>query len=64
MNFEKKLGLSNVSHERMYNLIMDLILNNFSKTSLEASQKPLLKTFCYKNKCTRKVNGFQKLSNK
>ena len=30
MTFEKKLGLSNINHERMHKLIMDLIPNDWN----------------------------------
>ena len=66
MTFEKKLVTSNLNHERMYKLIMDLIFNvwnevatlnwNFSKTPF--------KKFCYNNIGTSKVKDFQKRFNK
>ena len=44
---------------------MDLITNDWKHLHrTEASQKSLLKFFCYNNKVTRKVKDFKKLSNK
>ena len=62
MTFEKKLGLSNAKHERMYKLIMDLIPSDWKY--FETFRKRLLKTFFYNNKGTKKVKDFRKYSNK
>ena len=44
---------------------MGLIPNDWKHlVRTETSQKSLLKTFCYKNKVTRKIKDFQNLSDK
>ena len=44
---------------------MGLISNDWKHLlRTEASQKSILKIFCYNSKVTRKVKDFQKLSNK
>ena len=44
---------------------MDLIPNDWKQiTRSETHKKFLLKTFCCKNKATRKIKDFQKISNK
>ena len=56
MTFEEKLGLSNVNHKIIYKLVLYLICNDWKQIlRLEAPPKIILKTFCYKNKGTRKI---------
>ena len=57
MTFEEKIGLSNVKHK----IVLYLTCNHWRQIlKLEASPKFILKTFCYKNKGTRKIRGFPK----
>ena len=61
MTFEEKIGLSNVKHKIKYKLVLYLTCNHWKQIlKLEASPKFILKTFCYKNKGTRKIRGFPK----
>ena len=61
MNFQKELGLSNVNHERMYKLIMDLIPDDWKHIgTLNWNFSKMNKG----NKSTRKVKICQRLSNK
>ena len=61
MTFEEKLGLSNVNHKIIYKLILYLICNDWKQILRpETPQKFILRTFCYKNKGTRKIKEFPK----
>ena len=63
--FDEKLGCPTSNHEIIYKPTMNLVPNNWKHLlRTETSQKSLLKTFYYNNKGTRKLKGFQKLSNK
>ena len=63
MTFEKKIGLSNVNHKIIHKLVLYLICNDWKQIlRLEAPSKIILKTFCYKNKGTRKIKEFPKPS--
>ena len=63
MTSEEKLGLSNVDNKIIYKLILYLICNDWKQILRpETSPKVLLKTFCYKNKDTRKIKEFPKPS--
>ena len=65
MTFEEKIGLSNVNHEIIYKLVLYLTCNDWKQIlRLEASPKFILKTFCYKNKGTRKMSFQNLLYNK
>ena len=56
MTFEEKLGLSNVNHKTIHKLILYLICNDWKQILRpETPPKFILKTFCYKNKGTRKI---------
>ena len=63
MTFEEKIGLSNVNHKIIHKLVLYLICNDWKQIlRLEAPSKIILKTFCYKNKGTRKIKEFPKPS--
>ena len=54
MTFEEKLGLSNVNHQIICKFILYLICNDWKQILRSETLKNLLKTFCDKNKGTRK----------
>ena len=60
--FDKKLGFPTPNHKIIYTRIMGFDQKHLFRT--ETSQKPVLKTFYYNNKGTRKVKDIQKLCNK
>ena len=63
MTFEEKIGLSDVNHKIMYKIVLYLICNDWKQIlRLEAPQKIIQKTLCYKNKGTRKIKKFPKSS--
>ena len=47
MTFDEKLSFAAANHERIYKLIMDLILNDWKHIlRTKTFQKSFLKTFC------------------
>ena len=63
MKFEVKLGLSNAIHKIKYKIILYLICNGWKQVLRpKTPRKFILKTFCYKNKGTRKIKEFPKPS--
>ena len=63
MTFEEKIGLSNVNHKIIYKLVLYLICNEWKQIlRLEVLPKIIFKTFCYKNRGTRKIKKFPKPS--
>ena len=56
--FEEKLGLFNVNHKIIYTLFLYLICNDWKQKLIpEKPLKFIFKTFCYKNKGTRKIKN-------
>ena len=64
MTFEEKLGLSNINHKIICKLILCLTCNNWKQILRPETPPKLFWNLCYKNKGTRKIKEFPKLSNK
>ena len=63
MAFEEKLGISTVNHKLIHKLILYLTCNDWKQLLRpETPPKFIVKTFCYKNKGTKKIKQFQKPS--